>query len=229
MKGSLDQKLSVLCNLQRECQPQRQYSMTTKWTKVGFEGSQYPGFLRGAAIGWPSPTVRVWGLTCGGLCSEHRSLVCLGWLFPAEASAGAQLHALPGLWDRSDACKGEKANSPEENGEVESQGDKAHSGVLRKHNTGQKLLPAGYGYPPEELAAGWWWREPFLTQPFHWLSGEELTEEDSKQHMTKWIKFFTNEITSWGDWLTFPSLLPVASFSCWFVVSLKLGNRISSP
>lgn len=57
-------------------------------------------------------------LTCGGLCSEHRSVVCLGWLFLVVASAGAQLHALPGLWGQSDACKGEKASSPAENREV---------------------------------------------------------------------------------------------------------------
>lgn len=60
-------------------------------------------------------------LTCGGLCSEHKSLVCPGSLGLAVASAGAQPHAQPRLWGQSGACKGERASSPEENREAESQ------------------------------------------------------------------------------------------------------------
>lgn len=74
----------------------------------------------------------LWTLTCGGSCSEHKSLVCPGSLGLAGASAGAQPHARPGLWGRSGACKGERANSPEGNRETESESD-MYSGVLSKH------------------------------------------------------------------------------------------------
>lgn len=63
----------------------------------------------------------LWRLTCGGLCSEHKSLVCPGSLGLAVASVEARPHAQPRLWGRSGACKEERANSPEENREVESQ------------------------------------------------------------------------------------------------------------
>lgn len=62
-----------------------------------------------------------WRLTCGGLCSEHKSLVCPGSLGLAVASVGAQPHAQPRPWGQSGACKGERASSPEKNREMESQ------------------------------------------------------------------------------------------------------------
>lgn len=109
-----------------------------------WRGPKWHGILRGAEslkpIGWLSGP-SLWRLTCGGLCSEHKSLVCPGSLGLAVASAGAQPRARPRLWGRPGACKGERASSPEENKEAKS-GKDARSGVLSTHDkhTGQKVF-----------------------------------------------------------------------------------------
>lgn len=106
----------TIWNLQRAGKVNPEVVFNKSWRGPMYE------ILKGA---WSSPgwlsVPSLCRLTCGGLCSEHKSLVCPGSLGLAVASAGAQPHAQPRLWGQSGACKGERASSPEENREAESQ------------------------------------------------------------------------------------------------------------
>lgn len=112
-------------------QRQKVFDKISEWTWV-LKGSQME---RGGSPSGGLSVPSLWGLTCGGLCSEHKSSVCPGSLGQAVASAGAQPHAQPRLWGQSGACRGETASSPEENREGEGQGETTCSGVLSKHDT----------------------------------------------------------------------------------------------